>query len=162
MTYKLLFVCTGNICRSPTAEGIFRHLADEAGLADRFSIDSAGTHGYHEGEPPDSRSIITARQNGVDLSGQTARSLRMEDYHEFDLILAMAKSHLNHMQQQKPPDGRAEIELFLDYLPDFKNQDVPDPWYGHEDGFQHVFDLVHSGCEALLRQLQAAELKKQG
>ena len=159
--YKVLFVCTGNICRSPTAEGVFRDLAEKAGLADKMLIDCAGTHGYHENEPPDSRSIITAKQNGVDISAQTARRLRMEDFAEFDLLLAMAQSHYDFMEGIRPNDSRAEIALFLNFLPGFEHQDVPDPWFGHEDGFQHVFDLVHSGCEVLLDHIITAQFQQQ-
>ncbi|TNE30302.1 MAG: low molecular weight phosphotyrosine protein phosphatase [Alphaproteobacteria bacterium] len=155
--YKVLFVCTGNICRSPTAEGVFRELARRAGVADKMHVDSAGTHGYHEGEPPDSRSIITAKQNGIDLSGQTARRLRLDDFTEFDLILAMAQSHYDFMDRIRPEGSKAELALFLNFLPGFEHQDVPDPWFGHEDGFQHVFDLVHSGCEVLLDHVMDAQ-----
>jgi protein-tyrosine phosphatase len=155
--YKVLFVCTGNICRSPTAEGVFRELARQAGVAEKMLIDSAGTHGYHEGEPPDGRSIITAKQNGIDLSGQTARRLRLDDFTEFDLILAMAQSHYDFMSRIRPKGSKAELALFLNFLPGFEHQDVPDPWFGHEDGFQHVFDLVQSGCENLLDHVMTAQ-----
>ncbi|MBL1147177.1 MAG: low molecular weight phosphotyrosine protein phosphatase [Pseudomonadota bacterium] len=158
--YKVLFVCTGNICRSPTAEGVFRELARRAGITEKLQIDSAGTHGYHEGEPPDSRSIITAKQNGIDLSGQTARRLRLDDFTEFDLILAMSQSHYDFMDRIRPEGSKAELALFLNFLPGFEHQDVPDPWFGHEDGFQHVFDLVHSGCEVLLEHVMTAQSGK--
>ena len=158
--YKVLFVCTGNICRSPTAEGVFRELARREGLADKIEVDSAGTHGYHEGEPPDSRSIITAKQNGIDLSGQSARRLRLDDFTKFDLILAMAQSHYDFMDRIRPEGSKAELALFLNFLPGFEHQDVPDPWFGHEDGFQHVFDLVHSGCEVLLDHVTTAHSGK--
>lgn len=158
--YKVLFVCTGNICRSPTAEGVFRELARREGIVEKMHVDSAGTHGYHEGEPPDSRSIITAKQNGVDLSGQTARRLRLDDFTEFDLILAMAQSHYDFMDRIRPEGSKAELALFLNFLPGFEHQDVPDPWFGHEDGFQHVFDLVHSGCEVLLDHIMTAQSGK--
>lgn len=160
--YKVLFVCTGNICRSPTAEGVFRALAKQAGVAEKMLVDSAGTHGYHEGEPPDGRSIITAKQNGIDLSGQAARRLRLDDFTEFDLILAMAQSHYDFMERIRPEGSKAELALFLNFLPGFEHQDVPDPWFGHEDGFQHVFDLVHSGCEVLLDHVLTTQFGKRG
>ncbi|MDX2221647.1 MAG: low molecular weight protein-tyrosine-phosphatase, partial [Rhodospirillaceae bacterium] len=94
MTYRVLFVCTGNICRSPTAEGVFRHLVAEAGLADRIDVDSAGTHGYHVGEPPDSRSVAAAARRGIDIAGQRARRVQPEDFDRFDLVLALDQGHL--------------------------------------------------------------------
>lgn len=157
--FKVLFVCTGNICRSPTAEGIFTHLVDKAGLSDKISADSAGTHSYHEGEPPDSRSVETAKMNDIDLSTQRARQLRMEDFEEFDLILGMAQNHITFMTQNKPKNSRAQIGLFLNYLPDRGDEDVPDPWYGGGDGFYLVYDLIHNGCEALLKTVQNVHLK---
>src|SRR5947209_5968529 len=131
---KILFVCTGNICRSPTAEGVFRHLAAAAGLSDRVQVDSAGTHGYHVGEAPDARSCAAAAARGVDLSQLRARRVHLDDFETFDMILAMDREHLSRLEALRPNGARAEVELFLDFHPKHKGADVPDPYYGAQDG----------------------------
>lgn len=153
---KVLFVCTGNICRSPTAEGIFRHLVEAEGLEADMQADSAGTHDYHVGEPPDRRTVDAAAARGFDLSALRARRVRREDFHDFDLILAMDQSHYAHLSRMRPMDARAEMKLFLDYHPSEQLKDVPDPYYGGREGFERVLDMVEETNRALLTRLRSA------
>ncbi len=150
MTVRFLFVCTGNICRSPTAEGVFRHLAAAAGLADAIEADSAGTHGYHVGEPPDSRTIAAAADRGFDLAALRARRVKQDDFYRFDLILAMDRDHFAHLLAMRPNDACADVKLFLDYHPAAPHKDVPDPYYGGREGFDLVLDLAEQTSRALL------------
>jgi protein-tyrosine phosphatase len=152
---KILFVCTGNICRSPTAEGVFRHLATRAGLGGRVQVDSAGTHGYHIGEAPDARSCAAAAVRGVDLSMLRARRVSQHDFETFDLILAMDREHLARLAALRPNGARAEIKLFLDFHPEHKGRDVPDPYYGGEDGFVAVIDMIEQTSAALIEHVRA-------
>ncbi|MDP2228705.1 MAG: low molecular weight protein-tyrosine-phosphatase [Moraxellaceae bacterium] len=157
---RVLFVCLGNICRSPTVEQVFRDQAEKAGWAAQFVADSAGTGGFHAGEPPDRRAIRHARERGYDISGLRARQVGPADFERFDLILAMDALVLEGLQRiQKFSRGnRAELTLFLDFLPERKGQDVPDPYQGGPEGFEHVLDLAEQGSTALLREL----LKRKG
>ncbi len=148
---KVLFVCMGNICRSPTAEGVFRAAAERAGLA--VEIDSAGTGGWHTGEPPDRRAQMAASARGIDLSGQRARKARPADFHEFDHILAMDHDNLAELEIIQPADGKAELRLFLDYAPDQPVREVPDPYYGGADGFENVLDLIEQASAGLIARL---------
>ncbi len=150
---KVLFVCTGNICRSPTAEGVFRHLAHQAGIEDRFHIDSAGTDSYHVGESPDKRAVKIAARHGVSLQGQRARALRAEDFNAFDYLFAMDGGHLFDMQNRAPTGHTGKVELFLSAA-GHEAQDVPDPWYGDEEDFENVFSLVHDAATALFGNLR--------
>ncbi len=151
---RVLFVCTGNICRSPTAEGVFRHIVEAEGMAAKFEADSAATHGYHIGAPPDPRTIKAAAARGVDLSALRARRVSRDDFQRFDLILAMDRGHLEDLTAMQPASGRAELKLFLDYHPVVLNhpafKDVPDPYYGGPDGFEQVLDLVEATSRELL------------
>lgn len=151
---KVLFVCTGNICRSPTAEGIFRHLIEIEGLGAKFGADSAGTHGYHVGEPPDQRTVKAAAARGFDLSGLRARKVHRDDFRAFDFVLAMDRSHYTHLEALRPEGAQAQLKLFLDYHPDGTLQDVPDPYYGGQEGFERVLDMVEQTSRALLTQLK--------
>ncbi|PDT17192.1 protein tyrosine phosphatase [Rhizobium sp. J15] len=147
---SILFVCMGNICRSPLAEGIFRHLVAEAGLTGHFMIDSAGTGGWHEGEPPDRRSIATAQGHGIDIAGQRARRIRPTDFGSFDLILAMDRDNLAALGKVAPPE--ANIRLFGDAALT-TGEDIPDPYYGGPDGFELVYTRLLTGCSSLLETL---------
>lgn len=139
---KVLFVCMGNICRSPTAEGVFNKYIKDMGTSDRFIVDSAGTHAYHVGEPSDPRSQQTARSRGVDLSKIRARKVSPSDFEHFDYILAMDSANLQILMNDSPSQFADKISLFLDFAPNQTEQDVPDPYYGGSNGFDHVFDLV--------------------
>ncbi|ASP34962.1 low molecular weight protein-tyrosine-phosphatase [Labrenzia sp. VG12] len=149
MPHAVLFVCLGNICRSPLAEGIFRSLVDEAGASDRYLIDSAGTGAWHSGNPPDPRSIEVAARHGIDLSTQRARQVYPDDFQAFDTIIAMDRDNLTTL---KARDTGAKAQLRL-LLAD-PAADVPDPYYGGPEGFDHVFGLVRKGCQDLLTDLE--------
>lgn len=155
---KVLFVCTGNICRSPTAEGVFRHLVRQAGLEDRITADSAGTHGYHVGEAPDPRSQRAAKARGVDLSGLRARRVTAADFTGFDWILAMDSGHLAQLRRMAPADATATVTLFLDHAPDAPRRDVPDPYYGEGSHFTEVLDLCEAGARGLLETIRRERL----
>lgn len=150
---RVLFVCLGNICRSPTAEGVFRHRVREAGLEERIHIDSAGTSDWHVGKAPDSRTCRAARLRGYDLSGLRARQFQREDFERFDLVLAMDRSNLRHIQAVRPATARAELDLFLRRY-DMALDEVPDPYYGGEDGFEQVLDLIERASDALLAEIK--------
>jgi protein-tyrosine phosphatase len=144
---KVLFVCMGNICRSPTAEGVFNKFIDDKGTANRFVVDSAGTHAYHIGEQSDARSQQTARSRGIDLSKIKARKVIPSDFEHFEHILAMDTDNYNILIDSSPSQHRHKIKLFLDYAPERKEKNVPDPYYGGQNGFAHVFDLVEDASK---------------
>ena len=156
--FKVLFVCTGNICRSPTADGVMKHIVAEHNLTDEIFIDSAGTHGYHEDCPPDARAVETAKRHNIDMSGLKARRLCVDDFLDFDLILAMDLGHLEFMQQLQPPASTSKIKMFLEYAKNTDETDVPDPYYGAGDGFQYVFDLIQNGCDGLLEEIKTKHI----
>lgn len=149
MPQRILFVCLGNICRSPLAEGIFRAQAGSAGLAGALSIDSAGTGPWHVGKPPDPRSIQVAAQHGIDISTQRARQIAATDFGDFDTILAMDRNNLATLEALDSGTG-ADLRLLLDT----PAQDVPDPYYGGPGGFEDVYQLLWSGCENFLNTLR--------
>jgi protein-tyrosine phosphatase len=146
---SILFVCTGNICRSPSADAILRHLAEERGL-DLF-IDSVGTHGYHVGEQPDHRSMEIAVKRGIEMSFLRARKLEQKDFEKFDLLIAMDNGHLSTMRNLCPPEHDHKLGLFLDYLQGHEGMDVPDPYYGSMKDFEEAFDLIYQGCDSIIR-----------
>lgn len=151
---KVLFVCTGNICRSPTAEGVFRHMVREAGLAGRIETDSAGTHAYHVGEAPDPRSRQAAKARGVDIADLRARTVVPADFGRFDYVLAMDRGHLRQLQRMAPAGSTAEVRLLLDYAPGAPKIEVPDPYYGDGQHFTEVLDLVELGARHLLDHIR--------
>jgi len=151
----VLFVCMGNICRSPTAEGVFRQLVREAGLEHRIHIDSAGTHGYHVGEAPDPRSQRAALRRGIDLSGLRARQVASDDFVRFDWVLAMDLANLAHLQRLCPPEHGDKVRLLLSFADEVDELEVPDPYYGGASGFERVLDLVEAGGRGLLAYLRA-------
>jgi protein-tyrosine phosphatase len=151
---KVLFVCTGNICRSPTARVVLERLAEDAGLA--LQVDSAGTHGYHVGEPPDERAQAHARRRGYDLSGQRARRVAVEDFERFDLILAMDRGHLRILERQCPPQHRPKLRLCMDFAQRAGGDDVPDPYYGGADGFEQALDMIEDACRGVLDSVRGA------
>lgn len=150
---SVLFVCMGNICRSPTAEGVFRRLLAAEGEGLAVEVDSAGTHGYHVGAAPDRRAQSAALRRGIDLSALRARQVSREDFERFDLVLAMDEENLSLLLAQCPPARRSRIRLFLEYgTRDERN--VPDPYYGGETGFEHVLDLIEDAARGLLTELR--------
>jgi len=151
---KILFVCLGNICRSPTAEAVFRAVAQRDAPDLDIEIDSAGTGGYHIGEPPDSRSQAAARRRGYDMSALRARQIQMDDFQRFDLVLAMDEDNLAALQDRAPATLRDRVRLFLDFAPDAERVDVPDPYYGGSTGFEEVLDLVEAASAGLIRHLR--------
>ncbi|MCK9991345.1 MAG: low molecular weight protein-tyrosine-phosphatase [Rugosibacter sp.] len=158
---KILFVCTGNICRSPTAEGVARALAARLGVAHLFLFDSAGTQGFHAGEPPDARAVKAAAQRGYDLSGLRARQVVEKDFARFDYVLAMDQGHLQSLAKRCPPAAKDRLGLFLDYAQASAVAEpalaggVPDPYYGGPEGFEYVLDVVEATAQRLIRHLLA-------
>lgn len=150
---RVLFVCLGNICRSPTAEGVLRHKLREAGLADHIEVASAGTGDWHVGKAPDKRSQAAARLRGYDLSAQRAQQVTRADFSAYDLILAMDNSNLRHLKALQPAKGKAELDLFLRrYESDL--DEVPDPYYDGDQGFEQVLDLIERASDRLVIELK--------
>ena len=145
---SVLFVCLGNICRSPLAEAAFRRAAENAGLD--VKVDSAGTAGYHVGEPPDPRSIDQARSEGIDITGYRGRQLSNEDFHEFDFIIGMDRSNMQDIARRDPGNGKAKTAMLLDIVPGQEGREVGDPYYGGADGFAVTWSEVDAGAEALV------------
>jgi len=152
---RVLMVCMGNICRSPTAEGVLRELVREQGMGARVAIDSAGTHAYHVGEPPDPRAVASARRRGVLLDGLRARAVAADDFNAFDLILAMDRDNLADLERRCPEGQHHKLALFLDYAPQLAVREVPDPYYGGEHGFETVLDMVSAAGQGLLDDLRS-------
>ncbi len=156
---NVLFVCMGNICRSPTAEGVFTRHVQEASLADVIRIDSAGTHAYHIGEAPDPRSQKTALKRGYDLSSQKARRAVAEDFTTFDYILAMDRDNQQGLQAICPVGAEYKLHLFLSYAPNLEYDEVPDPYYGGPMGFERVLDMIEEASAGLLQDIQLRYLQ---
>ena len=158
---RVLMVCTGNICRSPTAEAVLRHGLASVEWGERVQVDSAGTHAWHEGAPPDERSIAHAARRGYDLRSQRARQIRGDDFESFDLLVAMDESHVRHLRAQCPPEQAHKIRLLLSFVNSADRRtpslSVPDPYYGGAAGFERVLDLVETGCLALQQYLHSAQ-----
>ncbi|MDH5766716.1 MAG: low molecular weight phosphotyrosine protein phosphatase [Gammaproteobacteria bacterium] len=151
---KVLFVCMGNICRSPTSEGVFKQLVIDSGLAEKIHIDSAGTHAYHVGHPPDNRAQAAARNRNIDLSSQRARKVQSSDFHEFDYIIAMDDSNIADLEYICPEDQKEKLHLFLNFAENITAREVPDPYYGGEQGFESVLDMVEQASTGLLNSIQ--------
>jgi protein-tyrosine phosphatase len=152
---SVLFVCMGNICRSPTAEGVFRKVVTDAGLLDRIHIESAGTHAYHVGHPPDRRAQAAANRRGVVLQNIRAKRVRDEDFETFDYILAMDRDNLGELVARAPRAFSDRLHLFLEFAGAGRMQEVPDPYYGGPSGFELVLDLVEDASKGLLERIRA-------
>ncbi|PFH13182.1 low molecular weight protein-tyrosine-phosphatase [Burkholderia sp. JKS000303] len=151
----ICFVCLGNICRSPTAEGVMRHQVGAAGLADRIAIDSAGTGDWHVGEPPDTRAQAAAHTRGYDLSALRARQVSAADFERFDLLLAMDEANLAELRRRCPPEYRDKVRLLMEFAPGTAETEVADPYFGGAQGFEQVLDQVERACAGLLDTLKA-------
>ena len=151
---RVLFVCMGNICRSPTAQGVFRHLVAQSALHDKIESDSAGTHAYHVGEQPDRRAQHAAKQRGIDLSDLRARRVMLADYEAFDYILAMDNDNYEILVSQSPAHAKPKIKLFMEYAAQPSEQEVPDPYYGGQRGFDVVYDMVEAASKGLLADIK--------
>lgn len=155
---RVLMVCTANICRSPTAEAVLRHRVQQAGLHGRIVVDSAGTRASHElSHAPDPRSIAHAARRGYDLTGLRSRPVVLADFHRFDLIVPMDRTHLDHLAVHAPADAPAKVRLLMSFAPPGAGDIVPDPYYGGAPGFEHVLDLVELACDGLLEYLYSPQ-----
>ena len=152
---KVLFVCMGNICRSPTAEGVFRHIVSKSDLAKQVHTDSAGTHAFHVGEPPDRRSQSTAESRGIDISDLRARRVADDDFETFDYIIAMENDNLAGLLNQCPDEHKDKVHLFLGFAEQVTESEVPDPYYGGQNGFVRVFDMVEAASNGLLADINS-------
>jgi protein-tyrosine phosphatase len=155
---KVLFVCMGNICRSPLAHGLFEHRVESVGLADRIVIDSAGTHAYHVGNMPDPRSQETALSHGFDLSTQRARKVAPGDFEQFDYVLAMDNDNHALLSAQCPDEYRYKLKLMLEYAPQLAETEVPDPYYGGASGFEQVYQLLDVAVDGLMADIKVRYL----
>jgi protein-tyrosine phosphatase len=156
MTHRVLFVCLGNICRSPTAEAVFRDLVQREAAGLVVEADSAGTHAYHVGSAPDARTVAAALRRGIDMSKLKARVVEAADFERFDLLLAMDEQNYRHLLRIAPPERRDRIRLFLEFAPQQGRREVPDPYYGGATGFEDVLDLVEEAARGLLAALAAS------
>jgi protein-tyrosine phosphatase len=152
---SVLFVCMGNICRSPTAEGVFRHLVRQAQLEDRVHTDSAGTHAYHVGNPPDVRAQATAERRGIELHDLRARRVATEDFDLFDYVLAMDQDNYQILSTICPPGYETRLRMFMEFAPHLNVPEVPDPYYGGTSGFERVFDMVEEAARGLLEDIRS-------
>ncbi len=155
---SVLFVCMGNICRSPTAEAVFRKRVEEAGLVQHIIIDSAGTHDYHIGEPPDARTQRVAQQRGYDMSALRGRQVGREDFGRFDYVLAMDQNNLAILERLRPREAGSHLGLFLEFAVRHTEREVPDPYYGGAEGFERVLDMVEDAAQGLLQHIRKQHL----
>lgn len=153
---NVLFCCMGNICRSPTAEAVFRHYVEQAGLQEHIHIDSAGTHDYHIGDAPDLRTQRAAKQRGYDMSQLRGRQVGVEDFGRFDYVLAMDEANLSILRRLRPRDATSHLGLFLEFAEQHREREVPDPYYGGADGFERVLDMVEDAAGGLLKRIRAS------
>ena len=159
LSVSVCFVCMGNICRSPTAEGVFRDLVQRRGWSGRVIVDSRGTHGYHVDRPPDSRAVAAARRRGVDIATLRARQIATEDFSRFDFLLAMDKANLAALQARAPRGAGSRVQLFLEFAPHLGVSEVPDPYYGAENGFETVLNLIEHAAAGLMDYLERERLR---
>jgi protein-tyrosine phosphatase len=155
---KILFVCMGNICRSPTAQGIFRDLVEKEGLSHCITTDSAGTIAFHQGYPPDRRAMETASKRGLDLSDLRARQSRADDFLEFDYVLAMDSENYQDLLEICPDGYEHKLHMFMSFAPNLQISEVPDPYYGGVKGFERVFDMVEEASRGLLNRIKSTDL----
>ena len=158
MKVKVLFVCMGNICRSPTAEAVFRHYVEKAGLVEHIHIDSAGTHDYHIGDAPDARTQRAAMQRGYDMSKLRGRQVEAGDFARFDYVLAMDEANLAILKRLRPRDAQSHLGLFLEFAQRHAEREVPDPYYGGAEGFERVLDMVEDAADGLLQHIRTQHL----
>ena len=158
MAIRVLFVCLGNICRSPTAEGVFRRLCADAGIDHAVSADSAGTAGYHVGDPPDQRSQRAARARGIEIGDSRARLVRAGDFEAFDYVLAMDRENHRHLSAMCPPALRDKLHLLMDFAPERAVRELPDPYFGDGDGFELVLDLAEAAGRGLVARIRERHL----
>lgn len=151
---RILFVCMGNICRSPTAEGVSFNIIKNNKIEHILNVDSAGTHSYHVGEPPDPRTCAAAMKRGIDLSGLRARRVVPEDFERFDLLLAMDHDNLKYLKRWARPEHHGKLDLFMSYASGFDNDEMPDPYYGGEEGFERVLDMAEDAARGLIEALR--------
>lgn len=151
---NILFVCMGNICRSPSAEGFFANALSESKFKDQVSIDSAGTHGYHVGHSPDPRAVATAQNFDVDISGLRARRVSASDFDDYDLIIAMDRSNFEDLKASQPDGSKASLRMMMDFHPQAQPEDVPDPYYGAMDGFTYMCELLDAATRGLLKDVE--------
>ena len=155
---KVLFICMGNICRSPTAEGVFRSIVENAGLRDEIEIDSVGTGSWHVGDPPDRRSQEAAAKRGIDISHQRSRQINQDDIVEFDYLVAMDRSNIDNLEHMVTPEMAQKLSRFLEFAPKLSHSDVPDPYYGGPGGVDMVLDLVEEASYGLLDHIRKNNL----
>lgn len=158
-TISVIFVCMGNICRSPTAEAVFRHFVEQAGLVDRILIDSAGTHDYHIGDAPDARAQRAAKQRGYDMSNLRGRQVEAGDFLRFDYVLAMDNINLVTLERLRPGNAQSHLGLFLEFAETHDEWEVPDPYFGGAEGFERVLDMVEDAANGLLRHMRQRHLQ---
>ena len=156
---RILFCCMGTICRSPTAEAVFRGHVEQAGLTKHFLIDSAGTHDFHIGDPPDARTQLAAKQRGYDMSNLRGRQVDAADFARFDYVLAMDEANLDILKRLRPRDARSHLGLFLEFAQHHAEREVPDPYYGGSDGFERVLDMVEDAANGLLLHVRQRHLR---
>lgn len=160
MKVKVLFVCMGNICRSPTAEAVFRHYVEKAGLLEHIQIDSAGTLDYHIGDAPDARAQRAAKQRGYDMSNLRGRQIEAQDFFHFDYVLAMDNINLVTLERLRPSSAQSHLGLFLEFAERHDEWEVPDPYYGGADGFERVLDMVEDAADGLLRHIRQRHIEE--
>jgi len=153
---SILFVCTANICRSPTAEGVLRRMLGQGAIDDGIEIESAGTHDYQVGKPPFPEAVATAKKRGYDITGCVSRMVAPGDFDHYDMILAMDKANLRHLKTIAPTRSKQKIELLLEYGDKYHGQEIPDPYNGKQKGYELAFDMIEDGCEGLVQLLSRA------